>query len=38
MTVFMETLAGRVSFNVHLSAPCAVEFEGAVGHNSSSNS
>ena len=33
MTVFMDTLSGRVSFTLCLLARGAVEFEGAVGHN-----
>ena len=34
MIEFMHTLAGRVSFTVCLLVRGAVEFEGAVGHNS----
>ena len=34
MIEFMHTLAGKVSFTVCLLARGAVEFEGAVGHNS----
>ena len=34
MTEFMDALVGRVSFTLVFFARGAVEFEGAVGHNS----